>query len=42
MVRFYSEIISDDPKKGDWCESVKNDLETFNIDEDKLKTLNKN
>ena len=32
----------DDPKKGDWCESVKNDLETFNIDEDKLKTLNKN
>ena len=32
----------DDPKKGDWWEMTKSDIETYDINEDELKQLNKN
>ena len=32
----------DDPKRGDWWELVKSDLEGYDIDEDELKQMNKN
>ena len=42
LVRRIYQAKRDDPRKGDWWEAAKNDLETFDIDEDKLKQLNKN
>ena len=41
LVRRIYQAQRDDPRKGDWWEAAKNDLETFDIDEDKLKQLNK-
>ena len=32
----------DDPKRGDWWELAKSDLEGYDIDEDELKQMNKN
>ena len=42
LVRRIYQAQRDDPRKGDWWEAAKNDIETFDIDEDKLKQLNKN
>ena len=35
-------MIKDDPKKGDWWEMVKSDLEIYDVNEDELNQLNKN
>ena len=42
LVKRVFQAQKDDPKKGDWWEIVKSDLETYDVTEDELMQLNKN
>ena len=42
LVKRVFQAQKDDPKKGDWWEMVKSDLETYDVTEDELMQLNKN
>ena len=42
LVKRVFQAQKDDPKKGDWWEMVKLDLEIYDVNEDELKQLNKN